>query len=341
MALLDRTMREVQLDRGNAITSWRGFMKQEVLACRDTDEWRAGRLAVLLILICNAGSISLEGKDQGDPRYTTLVAIGHELRRRGHIVFIGAAGAFALPHYRTRQNINLRKAYALREFAWLSRHGVERCGKPNVSLHWVDYVHHLRQPQHRRRYKRPSLSESMEHPLAIDILKDVNRPHLVYENGMTKGAVTLDPQGLLGDSFFVESLNKRLQEQFDNASCSSYIRDYLHHGWSKRPQLAAVDIPQRALGHYVFIPTQKFHDVSLMRYSSHTYPELLWNATQFCKKHNFPMVVKIHPHLVGREREQQAQLISVLRMAHPDVMESKASINFLTHHARFTVTLNG
>jgi hypothetical protein len=61
----------------------------------------------------------------------------------------------------------------------------------------------------------------------------------------------------------------------------------------------------KVLSRYVFIPTQKFNDVSVLQYSAITYPELLRNVTEFCRSRNVPLVVKIHPHLSGKPRESQ------------------------------------
>ena len=82
--------------------------------------------------------------------------------------------------------------------------------------------------------------------------KDVKRmqylvhpfPHLVFENGMTRGSVTVDPAGLLGDSRYIPTLNEQAREVYasatqsslpaldggrmpDKASCISYIDDHM------------------------------------------------------------------------------------------------------------------
>jgi len=103
-----------------------------------------------------------------------------------------------------------------------------------------------------------------------------------------------------------------------------------------------VDVPPSILHRYVFIPTQKFDDLSVLRYSSISYPQLLEGAAEFCRNHNLSLVIKIHPHLRGEQRASQQRLIRRLRQQHhKGVYESHASINFLTAHALFTATLNG
>ena len=46
-------------------------------------------------------------------------------------------------------------------------------------------------------------------------------PHLVYENGMTRGSVTVDPAGLLGNSRYIPTLNNQAKEVYADATQSS------------------------------------------------------------------------------------------------------------------------
>jgi hypothetical protein len=86
---------------------------------------------------------------------------------------------------------------------------------------------------------------------------------------------------------------------------------------------------------------EKFNDVSVLHYSSITYPELLRNASLFCRQRNLSLVIKIHPHLTGGARTTQEVLIQSLHSLHPRIYVSRASINFLAANALFTATLNG
>ena len=180
-----------------------------------------------------------------------------------------------------------------------------------------------------------------QNPLVRRLLEDAAVPRLWYENGMTKGSVTLDPKGFLADSFYVNSLNWRVQQGFDDAACRVHIQQHVQHDSSKRPQANIVDVPRAILGKYLFIPTQKWNDLSVLRYSRITYPELLAGTTSFCRAHNLSLVIKIHPHLRGEARAEQQRAIRQLRASYANVYKSSASINFLTAHALFTVTLNG
>jgi len=60
---------------------------------------------------------------------------------------------------------------------------------------------------------------------------------------MTRNAVTLDPKGFLGDSFYVSSLNGLVQQRFDEDTCTAHVNATLEQGTSKRPQPKLVDIP--------------------------------------------------------------------------------------------------
>ena len=174
------------------------------------------------------------------------------------------------------------------------------------------------------------------------LLSDPNVTHLLYENGMARGTITVDPKGFLGDSFYRQSLNEQVQRAHDKTSCSAHIQEHLRQDSSKRPQPghAHRDLPAAILSGYVFIPTQKFADVSVKN-SRISYPQLLQQAAEFCLRRGTPLVIKIHPHLVGQERREQEWLIQKLRRRHALIFLSNASINFLTANALFTVTLNG
>ena len=138
--------------------------------------------------------------------------------------------------------------------------------------------------------------------------------HLLYENGMTRNAVTLDPKGFLGDSFYVSSLNRLVQQQqFDDDACTAHMEMALQQDSSKRPQPKLIDIPASIAARYVFIPTQKFTDVSVQRYSHISYPELLMAALHFCKERRLPLVIKIHPHVRDEERDVQEQLVEQMQ----------------------------
>ena len=120
------------------------------------------------------------------------------------------------------------------------------------------------------------------------------------------------------------------------------MRQHLASDSSKRPQLAIDDVPPHILGRYIFVPTQKFADVSISKFSSFTYPELLQETANFCRRMRLPLVIKVHPHLEGNARAEQVRLIRLLNGSKGGaVYQSMASINFLMVHALFSVTLNG
>ena len=45
------------------------------------------------------------------------------------------------------------------------------------------------------------------------------------------------------------------------------VAEHLAHDSSKRPQKSVCDFPREILGSYIFIPTQKFLDVSITKFS--------------------------------------------------------------------------
>ena len=163
-----------------------------------------------------------------------LLEAGRELLRRNHTVLVETAAG-----------LSIRPALAKRElveFEWLSNRTVRLYGKPRLVVSWFAYFVD--------RGTRRS-------PLVEDALGDPMAAKLVYENGMTRGAVTLDPNGFLADSYYVGSLNARVQQEFDEEACDAHIANHLTHDVSKRPQPKEVDIPHAILSRYVFIPTRK------------------------------------------------------------------------------------
>ena len=87
------------------------------------------------------------------------------------------------------------------------------------------------------------------------------------------------------------------------------------------------------------MPTQKFVDLSVSRFSDTSMPALLEAAAAFCASRGLPLVVKVHPHLVGAERAANERFVRGLDA--PAVFLSNADIDFLTYHAAVTVTVNG
>jgi len=282
---------------------------------------------VLIIFMNNPNSITSNShsKDKhasflanADPRFQALLSTAWAMTRRGHHVLVEVAGG-----------LSIRPAIAKRllaGFEWIDADALQRYGRPDLVVCWFAYF---------------ADKGTRQNMLVRRLLEDPAIPRLWYENGMTKGSVTVDPKGFLADSFYMPSLNRLVQEHFDATVCRMHIQQHLKHDSSKRPQARVVDVPRAILGDYIFIPTQKWNDLSVVRYSRVSYPRLLEGATSFCRGNNLSLVVKIHPHLRGEARAEQQRAIRQLRARYPAVYESHASINFLTAHARFTVTLNG
>lgn len=274
-------------------------------------------LVVFLWIINNPDAIA---KGAGDPRHSVLVDIGNLLKKRGHTVLIDGDGFQMNPN-----------TPHLSSFEWLGEESVKRHGKPDVMVTWVNYLN-----DHGWR-------ETGNNPLIKTLMteKEYAIPQIIYESGMLHNTVTADPRGQLADSYYVDSLNDRVQRDFDDKACTEFIHDLLAHDASKRPQASIDDIPSDISGRFIFIPTQKFNDVSVTKYSNVTYPELLNKVTDFCKAQDLPLVIKIHPHLEASEEAEQKHLIDTLKARHPKVYLSVDSINDLLQKAFFTVTVNG
>ena len=265
---------------------------------------------------CKAGGCDAQ---HGDPRFVALKATALELQRRGHRVLIDVAGGLSIRPDQAREQ--------LLGFEWIDDRSVSKYGKPAIAIAWFAYF---------------ADKGTKRSPIVQKLLNDATVPRLWYENGMTKASVTVDPKGFLGDSYYVSSLNSRVQRPpFDEAKCEAHIREHLESDSSKRPQSRVVDIPASIVRRYIFIPTQKFDDLSVRQYSAISYPQLLDRAVDFCRAQNLSLVIKVHPHLRGEARSEQLRRIRRLRASYTKVYESRASINFLTASALFTVTLNG
>ena len=251
----------------------RALLYMLFLALLSLSELAAAPSTVLLVMVNNHNSIVPGG---GDPRFYTLLAAAHEMKRRGHTVRIEGAGILSQKRFKAYPRE--REAHKLRPFRWL------RAGEqPDLIVCWWNYLHDRQHTYQNRNVVR--------------LLHNASIPKLFYENGMTKGAVTVDPKGLLGDSFYVQSLNTLAQQTPDDEPCAALIAHHLRYDSSKRPQSSLVDVPLSMDGRFVFVPTQKFTDASVLRHSNITYPVLLNEVAHFCKQHTLPLVIKIHPHV--------------------------------------------
>ena len=273
-------------------------------------------LRVVIAYIFNPTSIA---KGKGDPRFKVLAEVARELKQRGHEVVqlpVSPKSTKDLPRSFVREFGKSVQACDRETNGWCAVPGGR---KPDCLVGWYNW-------------------KASGSTWGQDVT-----PGVIYENGFTKDSIVVDPRGLLGDSLYVASLNARVQQGHDDAACKRHVAEHLAHDSSKRPQKSVCDFPREILGSYIFIPTQKFLDVSITKFSKVSYPELLNQTAAYCAAHGIPLVAKIHPHLEGEERASQERLLRALNASHHPrrVFESKSSINFLTQHAKYTVTLNG
>ena len=284
---------------------------------------------VLITFINNHNSIA---KGTGDPRWKSLVSVAIELKRRGHRVVgrpVDAAACGDCDNFFTRfEYFMLYKEHIATH--WLRTPLAEE-GRPipDFLLEWYSF----------RPY--PEKVSSVGYLAAVGGL---STPRLVYENGLIKGAVTVDPRGLLSDSAYVDVVNDLMQENYDDEKCRKHLSEHLLADSSKRPQLSlqsnSSDIPPEIRTKYIFVPTQKSTDLSIRYFSPLPMSYVLDQTATFCWKHNLPMVVKVHPHLLSSEFAAQVGWVKTWQRRYKSIYLSEMSINFLTSNARFTVSLN-
>lgn len=172
--------------------------------------------------------------------------------------------------------------------------------------------------------------------------KHISCPYLSYENGHLSNSVIIDPRGLLEKSKYVSTLNRLCEINYNPDECQLYINKYQKKNLSKRIQPKDLrDIPKKIFGKYVFIPTQFHGDISL-RNSKLKMMDCVKQVMNLCKSHKVPLVVKIHPHITGKYRRYQVDILKMLKKKYyKDIYVTKMSINTLMKKALFTVTLNG
>jgi len=257
-------------------------------------------LKIVINLVNNPRAID-GGRDAPDPRYRVLVNVTLELRARGHTVLVLPAGL------KTAQTVK-----------WLhdptyGPYQPEASPRPDAAIMWWGY-HYVPPPE--------------------------STPTLTYENGFTSGDVVVDPRGLIANSFYVDTLNERVQRGYDDKACRRFLESR-GSGWSKRPQLNIVDIPDEIRGKYVFLPTQKFEDLTIKLFSETSVPSLLEQTARFCQARAIPLVVKIHPRVGGKDRDVQVKLLDRLRQDYDGLYVTVAAIGWLMSEALFTVVVNG
>jgi hypothetical protein len=187
---------------------------------------RVQNSTVLIVFVKNPSSIA---PGAGDPRFTALWGAGRELQSRGHTVLVEVAAGLSI-----RPGLARRE---LRGFQWLTNRTLRRYGAPKLVISWFAYF---------------ADKGTRRNTLVTQILRDPSPVKLLYENGMTRGAVTLDPKGFLGDSYYVASLNARVQRDFEELACQAHIRAHVKRDISKRPQSKVTDLPAEVCASLLF-----------------------------------------------------------------------------------------
>ena len=165
-------------------------------------------------------------ENSGDPRYKVLVPLAAELTRRGHTVLWRSEPdqeELLLGHGSLGGIVG--STYEHYDPATATTSGID------VAILWG--------------------AEETEVPLPPTTKR------LVYENGYTDGAVTVDPSGLLGNSFYTPSLNTECRNTgMDETACVSFVANHLSSalsGFSMRE----TDVDPSILGRFLLVPTQK------------------------------------------------------------------------------------
>ena len=171
---------------------------------------------------------------------------------------------------------------------------------------------------------------------------NINCPYISYENGHLRGSIIIDPIGLLDKSLYVSTLNSLCELNYDSIECDKYINMCTKYNYSKRsqPEQSMQDLPININGKFVFIPTQYHNDISLIN-SKIKMMDCVYNAMILCRRRNIPLVIKIHPHLKGKNYKFQENILNKLKCDYNLLFISKMSINTLMKNALFTITLNG
>ena len=183
--------------------------------------------AALRILIGFVNDPHCISEDAGDPRYKVLVPLAAELTRRGHKVLWRSEPdqeEVLLGHGALGGLVG--STYEHYDPATASSSGID------VAILWG--------------------AEETEVPLPSTTKR------LVYENGYTDGAVTVDPSGLLGNSFYTPSLNAECRNTGMNESmCKSLVANHLSNHLSSGFSMRETDIDASLLGRFLLVPTQK------------------------------------------------------------------------------------
>jgi len=284
-------------------------------------------LRILINIQNNPNAIA---KGHGDPRFRALFILAAELTRRGHKVFAmcGWGGYCGRPCKARGDGFYEDPNTA----AWgreLMSYESYAPDKPPVDLAIV-WAH-----AHTCRGVSKRGQTTLGGPRAL---------YFVYEHGLSHGTVTIDPRGLLTNSYYARRLNKAVQQYADEMGHEETERGC--ETSSKRPQGSQRDVPKQILGRFILVPTQKALDVSVMLHSNTTMENLMHAVIAFAKSRSIPVVFKVHPHLLNMntgEGSRQEDLVRELShtMRYTNVHVSRADIRWLMKTALFTVTING
>jgi hypothetical protein len=165
-------------------------------------------------------------------------------------------------------------------------------------------------------------------------------PCITYDHSWLPQSVLFERQKLFSDSFFYNTLEKDINTNYNEEKADEFIKHLLVQNSSKRPQNRKDKIPENIKLKYVFIPFQKSNDISLINYSKIGMFEFAKKIVKICKEKDIPVVMKIHPHVNGQERNKSKNCFNEMKSIYPQCYLINTSIYDLIRNAKFTACLN-
>lgn len=163
---------------------------------------------------------------------------------------------------------------------------------------------------------------------------------ITYDHSWLPNSVLFERQKLFSDSYFHSILEEEINKDYNETEANKYITQLLKDNSSKRPQARKDNVPEEIKLKYVFIPFQKSNDISLLHYSKYGMFEFTSKIVDLCKDKNIPVVMKIHPHVNGKEKGLARQCYQKMQKKYNNCFLLDTSIYDLVRNARFTVCLN-
>ncbi len=169
-----------------------------------------------------------------------------------------------------------------------------------------------------------------------EYLKKNNKPIMCYEHGWLENSILLDKYKILGDSYYVDTINDLIEENYNEYLLNEYRNKLLIDKKSKRPQKNNSDIKYK---NYIFIPVQKIDDMSIRLYSNIGMIEFIKKVLYFAKQNNILVLIKYHPHATNDHYKLNV-LNNEFKLINNNYIIVNNHIFDLCKNALFTVCIN-